>query len=359
MAENFLALGDIVVRHGDKTILDIPRLEIAKGEVVCLLGPNGAGKTTLLKVIGMLQAPDQGTIRFSGCEMNYARSLEARRRVAMVFQEPLLLNGTVYQNAALGLKLRGVDDQTIQHRLTPWLERLGIASLAGRPVHTLSGGEAQRTSLARALVLEPEVLLLDEPFSALDPTSREVLLRDFQDIVRENSITTIIVTHDREEAFMLGDRIGVLNGGRLLQIGQRDEVFSRPVSESVAEIVGIENRLSGVVETCQEDCSVINVNGVRVRALSKAEVGSNVLVCIRSERVNVQHHDSPVEAKNRIKGVILQSASGITDHRLTIDCHAFLLIALMDRVTADANQFAKMHKVTAIFNPSAVHLIHS
>src|SRR5262249_31835630 len=142
----------------------------------------------------------------------------------------------------------------------------------------------------------------------------------------ENAITTIIVTHDRDEAYMLGDRIGVLNGGRLLQIGQRDEVFSRPVSEPVAEIVGIENRWPGVVESCQERCSVINVDGARIRAIGKAEVGSNVLVCVRSDCVKVERDESPVEAKNRIKGVILQSASGITDHRLTIDCHTFLLI---------------------------------
>jgi ABC-type Fe3+/spermidine/putrescine transport system ATPase subunit len=358
MAQDFLALRDIVVQHGDKTVLEIPGLDIAKGEVVCLLGPNGAGKTTLLKVIGLLHVPDTGTIRLGGSQLNPASSLDARRRVAMVFQEPLLLNGTVYQNAALGLKLRGVDDQTIRHRLAPWLERLGIASLAGRAVRTLSGGEAQRTSLARALVLEPEVLLLDEPFSALDPTSREALLLDFQEIVRENGITTIIVTHDREEAFMLGDRIGVLIGGRLLQIGQRDEVFSRPVSEPVAEIVGIENRWPGVVENCRDNCSVINVNGARVCAAGKTQVGSTVLVCLRADCIELQTYNNTVNAKNHIEGVIVHLASGMTHHRLTIDCRALRLIAQTTRLTADGVEFSKMHQVTACFDPTALHLIH-
>ena len=128
MAESFLALRDVVVRHGDQTVLKIPRLEIARGEILSLLGPNGAGKTTLLKVIALLQTPDAGEIVFRGMGIDSTNKLATRRRMATVFQEPLLLNATVYQNAALGLKLRGVAERETRLRLDPWLERLHCPS---------------------------------------------------------------------------------------------------------------------------------------------------------------------------------------------------------------------------------------
>jgi len=358
MAEDFLALRDIVVRHGDTMVLNIPELEIRKGEIVSLLGPNGAGKTTLLNVIGLLQAAE-GAIRFRGSTISRGGSLEARRRMAMVFQDPLLLNGTVYQNAALGLKLRGLQTRAVEHRVNPWLERLGILSLAGRAIRTLSGGEAQRTSLARALVLEPEILLLDEPFSALDPTTREVLLRDFQKIVRESRITTVIVTHDREEAYRLADRVGVMKDGRLLQIGTRDEVFARPATEKVAEIVGIENRWHGVMRGCEGDYSLIDINGATLRAAGKALIGSSVVACLRSDCVAIDTANHTVGRENRIRGVISELVPSRTHQRLTIDCRAFLLIALIARGVDNAPRLDRGIEVTAFFDTTTVHLIPS
>ena len=167
------------------------------------------------------------------------------------------------------------------------LQRLGIAHLAARSARTLSGGEAQRTSLARALVLEPELLLLDEPFSALDPASREALLRDFQGILKETGITTVFVTHDRHEAFALANRVGVLNQGYLLQLGSRENVFLRPETESVAEIVGIENRLAGVVETSDGDYVTIKISDGRVHAKGRFSAGTKVVACIRPEEVSL------------------------------------------------------------------------
>jgi len=157
--------------------------------------------------------------------------------MASVFQEPLLLNASVYENAALGLKLRRLDGRAAEQRVLPWLERLGIAHLARRQARSLSGGEAQRTSLARAFVLDPELLLLDEPFSALDPPTRDELLLDLETILRETGITTVFVTHDRNEAYMLGNRVAVVIGGRVLQIGATAEVFAQPVNEEVARFV--------------------------------------------------------------------------------------------------------------------------
>ena len=145
-----------------------------------------------------------------------------------MFQEPLLLNASVHDNAALGLKLRNVTSTEIESRLRPWLERLGISHLASRTVRTLSGGEAQRTSLARALVLDPDLLLLDEPFSALDQPTRDVLLDDLQEILQGTGTTTVFVTHDRNEAFRVASRIGVIARGELLQLGPNVRGFHVP-----------------------------------------------------------------------------------------------------------------------------------
>jgi tungstate transport system ATP-binding protein len=248
MAEALLALEKILVRYGDSAALEVPSLTVERGEILAVIGPNGAGKSTLLRLMGLLQQPTQGKIYFHNREVIPTDGLDIRRRMASVFQEPLLLNASVYENAVLGLKLRRVDRRAAEQRVLPWLERLGISHLAKRQARSLSGGEAQRTSLARALVLDPEILLLDEPFSPLDPPTRDSLLFDLQRILRETGITTILVTHQREEAFMLGDRVAVLIGGKVHQIGSAGEVFLHPVNDAVARFVGADNKLSDLAK---------------------------------------------------------------------------------------------------------------
>jgi tungstate transport system ATP-binding protein len=357
VAETLLALRDVAVHHGEYVALQRASLEVYTGDVLALIGPNGAGKSTLLRVMGMLQRPDNGNVLFRGENALDGNSLELRRRIATVFQEPLLLNATVYQNAALGLKLRGVASPEIDRRLGPWLERLGIVHLAARSARTLSGGEAQRTSLVRALVLEPELLLLDEPFSALDPGSREALLRDFQGIVKEIGITTAFVTHDRHEAFALGNRVGVLNQGYLLQLGSRENVFLRPETESVAEIVGIENRLAGVVETADGDYVTIKISDGRVHAKGRFSAGTKVVACIRPEEVSLTLATCGAQDSNRLKGKVIAASPGMTHHRISLDCRGFNLIALVDRKESFDLTLSEGDEMTAVFSPAAVHAI--
>ena len=244
MAQCVVALGNVQVRYGAATVLDAPSFDVFDSEIVAVIGANGAGKSTLLKVLGLLQQPTCGKVYFRGEMATPANSFALRRRTASVLQTPLLLDSTVYANAALGLKLRAVNPEEIERRLQPWLERLGIAHLAARPARTLSGGEARRTCLARALVLEPELLLLDEPFSALDAPSREALLLDLQQVLPQSAAAVVIVTHDLYEAAALADRIGVLSQGKLLQMGPMEEVLTNPVSEEVAAFVAVQNRIS-------------------------------------------------------------------------------------------------------------------
>ena len=357
MAESLLALRDILVRHGDNTALQIHRLDVNSGEVLGLLGPNGAGKTTLLRVMALLQLPSAGTVYFKGAQAGPANALAIRQRMANVFQEPLLINATVYQNAALGLALRGVNRRDIELRLRPWLDRLGITHLRDRSARTLSGGEAQRASLARALVLEPEILLLDEPFSALDLASRQILLADFQRIVRETRITTVFVTHEPNEAFALADRIGVLKQGRLLELGSREEVFLRPKTESVAEIVGIENRLPGSVESLDGDYAEISINGAKIHATGEFEIGARVVVCVRADDVSVNSVRCETKSRNSFGGTIVEVSAGITQQQLLVDCGCFRLIALIARKHPCHRILSSGEYVSVTVSPSAVHPI--
>ncbi|MCC7367847.1 MAG: ABC transporter ATP-binding protein [Chloroflexi bacterium] len=230
-----LDVRDLLIRRGGRDLLRIERLAVQRGEIVVLVGPNGAGKSTLLTALALIDRPAAGTISLNGVPVDWRHgALAARRRLAVVFQEPLLFDTTVAENVASGLKLRGIGRREREPRIRDWLERLGISHLAARQARTLSGGEAQRTSLARALVLEPELLLLDEPFAALDAPTREALADDLLPLLRESSTTTLLVTHDREEALDLGDRLAVIMHGELAQLDTPERVLAAPANEDVA-----------------------------------------------------------------------------------------------------------------------------
>ncbi|HWH77492.1 MAG TPA: ABC transporter ATP-binding protein, partial [Candidatus Binatus sp.] len=314
-------------------------------------------KSTLLRLIGLLQRPDQGTVSLFGITAQPKNSLPLRRRVATVFQDPLLLNESVYENAALGLRLRGIAKREIERRITPWLERFGIAHLSRRAARSLSGGEAQRTNLARAFALEPELLLLDEPFSALDSVSRELLLRDFQSIVRATRTSAVLVTHDRQEGFTLGDRIGVIKAGRLLQLGSRDEVFFRPATESVAAIVGLENRIHGVVQRLDGEFSVIALTGIELYAKGCFNAGTRVAVCIRPDEIFLRPRLCHGQGRNQWTGKIIDIAAGIDGHRIVLAHETCRLVALIKRQEFPLLGFSMGDEVGFGVDPAAVHVI--
>ncbi len=222
-----LRLRGILVRRDGRAILDVPALDVAHHEVLAILGPNGAGKSTLLQVMALLLAPDAGEVRFAGTGVDARRSpVPVRRRLAVVFQEPLLFDTSVFENVASGLRLRGVSRCVRAERVAAWLARLGIAHLRGRSARTLSGGEARRVSLARALVLEPELLLLDEPFGALDYNTRQALLAELPALLTAARTTTILVTHDPTEARALASRAIALDRGQMVADGAVSTVLA-------------------------------------------------------------------------------------------------------------------------------------
>ena len=229
---------NLLVKRGTVPALQLDLLTIQEGEVLAIVGPNGAGKSTLLLTLARLLKPKQGEIRFDGRPTSAESDTAYRRRVALVMQDPLLFDTSVIENVASGLIFRGISKDEIKRKAPLWLERLGIAHLSKRRASQLSGGEAQRVSLARALVLDPELLLLDEPFSALDPPTRASILDDLDVLLAETSTTTIFVTHDLQEALQLADRMAVVIDNRLRQVGQSGKLFKSPADEEVARFLG-------------------------------------------------------------------------------------------------------------------------
>jgi len=355
-----LAAYDLQLRLGSRLILDIPSLEVGEGEVLAIIGPNGSGKSSLLQALALLQPPTAGRVCFRGQPVDARDNpLPYRRRMAVVFQEPLLLSASVYENVALGLRLRGYPGSRTKAQVGHWLERLGIGHLARRSANTLSGGEAQRTSLARALALQPEVLLLDEPFSALDAPTRAALLEDLELILSEASLTAIFVTHDRAEALALGDRIAVLIGGRIQQLGTPQEVFASPASEEVAAFVGVETILPGEVVGTHEGLSVVAVNGAHLEVVGEHPRGQKVLVCLRPEDVTIAPAgDSrrPTSARNSLTGQIARLAPLGPLYRVVVDCGFPVVAAITRRSCLDLG-LEVGQPVVATFKASAIHVI--
>ena len=360
MSDTILEAREVAVQYGGRAVLAVDELAVARGETLALIGPNGAGKSTLLRVLGLLERPSGGTVRLDGQPVPSGRdSLAVRRRFASVFQEPLLTDTTVERNVALGLALRRTPREEIRRRAAHWMDRLGIRELAGRQARTLSGGEAQRTSLARAFAIEPDVLLLDEPFSALDPPTREDLLRDLQRILRETAVTTVFVTHDRAEALRLGDRVGVMLEGRLAQLGAPEAVFGRPATPEVARFVGVENLLPGRVVDAHGGLLTIRTGSWPVRVPGQLPLGRSVLACVRPEDVVVRLLVSgPVResALNQFTGRVAELVAVGTQVRVRVECSP-AVTALVTRHSVEELPLTVGSAVAVSFKASAVHLI--
>lgn len=345
---------------GGKRVLEISSLTVFPGEVLVVIGPNGSGKTTLLLSLALLLGTASGAVSYRGQTVSDAsQALRLRRRFAVVFQDPLLLSAGVWDNVTLGLRLRGFTKEEIGARAEKWLERFGIASLAKRQARTLSGGEAKRVSLARAFALQPEILFLDEPFAALDSPTHQALMEDLGRVLRETKVTTVMVTHDRDEALTLADRVAVLMNGRLRQIGSPREVFSSPVDEEVAGFVGVENALPAVVISQSNGIAVVAIGEQRLDVVSELPAGSNVMVCLRPEDVTLSAPSAEViwsSARNRLPGRILKLSPLGYQARITVDC-GFPLVALITRRSWEDMGLREGQTLVASFKASAIHLI--
>jgi len=246
MSEPLVVFENVVKRFGDFTAVKHLNLTINKGEFLAIMGPSGCGKTTSLRMLAGLDRPTEGEIRLSGLRMNEVKPSE--RDTPLVWQTLALfpfLN--VQKNVEFGLKMRGFDAVARATKAKEWLERLEIAEFAHRDITQLSGGQRQRVALARALVTEPEILLLDEPLSALDANLVIRMQSVLTKLQRELGITFVYVTHSQSEAFAMADRVVIMSQGEIEQIGRPREIYREPVSRFVAEFVGRNNILTGAV----------------------------------------------------------------------------------------------------------------
>ena len=353
-APPLLEVHDLRVTRGSREVLRVESLAIAEGETVAVLGPNGAGKTSLLLALSAL-LPVGGEIRFRGAAVRDA--LAYRRRIAVVFQRPLLLDRSVSANAELGLALRGVAAAERRRIAGNALARLGVAHLAARPALGLSGGEAQRVSIARALATAPEVLFLDEPFAALDAPTRESLVADLARVLRDDGVTTVLVTHDRDEALSLADRIAVLLNGRLRQLARAEAVFTSPADPEVAAFVGIENVLPARIETVTSDLTTLRVGDQLIEVTAEPPAGdASPLVCIRPDDVIIGHGETGTSARNSFAATIVRLEPIGRRMRVVLDC-GFPLIAHVTLRSARELGLKEGDTVTASFKATLPHLL--
>lgn len=226
----------LVFRRGPRTVLDIPALKFVPGRVTALVGPNGSGKSTLLRLIAGLERPAAGSVRIATATAGPNRA--THEAVAYAFQRAVFLRGTLRKNLDLALQLRGLDPQSRSSRLAEVAEACGISTLLDRDAHRLSGGEAQRANLARTLAARAPVTLLDEPLSGLDASARASLLVDLPALLRQFTATTIVVTHDRDEAMRLADDLVILREGRVVAAGEKSAIFRAPPGIESARFLG-------------------------------------------------------------------------------------------------------------------------
>ncbi len=229
-----LEVEDLLIRRGGAKVIELPYFSMSAEEKVAVVGPNGAGKSSLLLGLACLIERASGRISFRGAEVSSHAEIAYRRRIAVVFQEPLLFDTTVLDNVAEGLRIRGKGRGEARDIARDSLNLFKVGHLTGRSAHKLSGGEAQRVSLARAFAVRPELLLMDEPFSSLDLPTRIELAEDLGRILHESGTAAIIATHDRIEAFHVVDRLVVIDGGKIIQEGTPKEVLAQPANAFVA-----------------------------------------------------------------------------------------------------------------------------
>lgn len=282
----YLEVVSATKRFRNVTVIDELDFRVSKGELVSLLGPSGCGKTTLLRMIAGLVTADAGDIVIGGRDVT--RIPAHKRNVSVVFQNYALFpHLNVRDNVAFGLKARGKRGASIMQAVDEALGLVRMTDFAGRSVAALSGGQQQRVAVARALVVGPDLLLLDEPFSALDRKLRETMQVELKTLLRDRGITAVFVTHDQEEALAVSHRIAVMNHGRIEQFAEPGALYARPATPFVLDFVGLSTRLSGMVVGSSADEVIVETAHGKVRGPARLPTGTRVTVGVRPELMSL------------------------------------------------------------------------
>ncbi|MET0745184.1 MAG: ABC transporter ATP-binding protein [Microvirga sp.] len=310
-----IAVDDVKKSYGSSLAVRGVTFDIEPGHVLSLLGPSGCGKTTIMRMIAGLIDPSAGDIRIAG--KTITGTPVHRRNIGMLFQNYALFpHLTVARNLAFGLEMRKVPASEIARRVEATLAMVRLSSFAERLPHQLSGGQQQRVGLARALIVEPSVLLLDEPFGALDKKLRESMQIEMRQLQQRLGITTLMVTHDQDEALTLSDRIAVMNNGRIEQIGSPKEIYERPATRFVASFIGTSNFFSGPVTQRGSGSFLVTADDGSTLALDGTPPASGrALVAVRPESIRIALAGSDGDAPNRRRLVVEQVVyHGVNTH---------------------------------------------
>lgn len=299
-----VVLEGLTKSFGGAPVLDGLNLTVRDQEFLSLLGPSGCGKTTTLNIVAGFIEPDGGSVFFDGEPMNDVPA--NRRGTGMVFQKYALFpHMTVFDNIAYGLKLRKAESSLIKHEVAAALDLVGLPGKEQRYPQQLSGGEQQRVALARALAIKPRVLLFDEPLSNLDAKLRKRMQTELRQVQRAVEITTIYVTHDQEEAFVLSDRVAVMNNGRIEQVGSPVEIYENPRTDFVADFIGEFNVFEGKILSIVESKAMLDVDNTRllIPVSDTPDAGQRVKIAIRPEKVGLSKE--PLIGENVLPGEII------------------------------------------------------
>ncbi len=313
----YVRIANVTKRFGDFAAVDDVSLDIRRGEIFCLLGGSGSGKTTLLRMLAGFESPTSGTIHIDGEDMSAVPPYE--RPVNMMFQSYALFpHMSVEKNVAFGLEQEGVARGDIKRQVGEILDIVKMGSFGARKPHQLSGGQRQRVALARALVKRPKLLLLDEPLAALDKKLREHTQFELISIQQRLGVTFIVVTHDQEEAMTLGTRLGVMNHGRIAQVGTPSDIYESPANRFVADFIGSVNMFEGQVTEGRSDC--LRIASAELGCTVRAEparpgaTGATVWAAIRPEKINITRRPPAGQAgaatapENLVRGIVREIA---------------------------------------------------
>ncbi len=339
--------------YGEVQALKDVSFTVRRGEILTILGPNGSGKTTLLKILAALEAPSGGEVRFDGVRVDKGNIADMRRRASMVFQRTVVLRGSVYNNVAYGLRMRDIPEDEVDRKVKEVLETVGLEALEGRRAKSLSGGEQQRLSLARVLVLDCELLLLDEPTANLDPESLSIVKDVVKRFKSERGITVVMATHNLLQAEELSERVILLDGGRVVEEARPSGLLRAP-SASMARFTRSENVFTGDSKVVEGVSHVDIGEGVVVRAVFNLE--GRVTFYVRPEDIIVSRGRLESSARNTMRGSIVSIEDLDSVVRLRVDAGRLFTAQITRRSLAEM-ELNVGEEVHLTFKASSVQLL--
>lgn len=315
--ENTVVLRNITKTFGNRMALDNVNLQIREGEILALLGPNGSGKTSLLKILALIEKPTKGEVHFRGMEVTDKNREQVRMESTMVFQKTILFSTSVYDNIAYGLKIRGTPKTKIDEEVRKALSLVKLEGFEKRQAKKLSGGEQQRVTLARALILNPRLLLLDEPTANLDPKNAFIIEEAMAMVNRELGITVVMATHNMFQAKNLPQRVALITEGKIGEIGEPAQIFGG-LSKTLASFAALDNTFMGEARVADDGVTLVNIgNGVEV--VSSIQRSGQVSIFVSPEDIILSKNRLTSSARNILAGKVIEISDLGSVVRLKVD----------------------------------------